>query len=159
MPISRRQAMLAQMSEHHGPPPAPVLIREHLGAYVGATTFFGRLVVMSGEARFEPAGLANSLVNVEPPPTVRHRDRTVVVVFGRFMLPWMNTGIVLTDQETIGQFTATLIFPTWQRRAIVIALRQAGFAAEVYRTPFSAGRQIGSATELQRFRQQHRALH
>jgi hypothetical protein len=115
-------------------------------------------VITSGEARFEPAGLGNSLVNVEQPPTVRHRDRTVVVVFGRFTLPWMNTGMVLTDHESIGQFTATLTFPTWQRRPIVIALRQAGFATEVYRTPFSSGIQIGSARELQRFRQQHRPL-
>jgi hypothetical protein len=64
----------------------------------------------------------------------------------------MNTALLLTDPTDIGQFTARLLFPAWQRRTIVTALAEAGFAVEVYRTAFSAGGQIGTVTELQRFR-------
>jgi hypothetical protein len=116
---------------------------------------FGRLVVEPNEARFEPMVYGNKL-NFDAAPTIHHTDRVVTVVFGWFGLPWMNTGLLLTDPAGIDQFTARLLFPAWQRKTIVAALIEAGFAVEVYRTVFSAGGQIGTATELQRFRRKRK---
>jgi hypothetical protein len=133
---------------------SPIFVRDHLSAAVGMNRYFGRLLVTFGEVYFEPRGVGNKL-NPEPAAPVRHDGDTVVVAYARFGFPWMNTGVVLTDAAAIGQSTATVLLPAWHRSSVIDAIRNAGFDVEVYPTVFSAGGEIGSLTELDRFRRGH----
>jgi hypothetical protein len=117
--------------------------------------FFGDLSVEPRTARFEPRGPGNKL-NVEDAVTVTQSTDSVVVVHGRWLPPWVNTGVVLTDSQALGTQTAVLMFAGWQRRRIVVALRDAGFTVEEYATATSAGGNLGSVAELERFRAQAR---
>jgi hypothetical protein len=115
------------------------------------STFFGRLRISSGEVAFLPEGWGNSL-NLEAALPLVHRDRALTVVFGRFLPPWMNSGLVLVDGAGSSSTVGVVLLPGWQRRPLVSAAERAGFDVTVYRTHFSAGGTIGTASELERFR-------
>jgi hypothetical protein len=117
--------------------------------------FFGRLRVSPGEVVFAPEGRANSL-NVELAKPILHRGRELAVVAGRLLPPWMNTGLVLVDSASPARIVGVVLLTAWQRRAVVAAATSAGFEVTVYRTSLSAGGGIGSVSELERFRREHR---
>jgi hypothetical protein len=118
----------------------------------------GTLRVFPGAVVFEPSegGLrrfANSTLNVDDPPAaIVHLDRDVAVVYGRFAVPWLNSGLVLVDPETLNRGTAVVQLPGWERGRLIDALSRAGFAVDVHRTAFSLGSSIGSQAELDRLR-------
>jgi len=131
-------------------------LRLSCSAAVRTNRFFGHLIIEPHSARFEPSGPGNKL-NLEAAETVTQSGSPVVVVHGRWLAPWMNTGVVLTDSKTLGTGTAVLSFRGGIRRTIVSALREAGFTVEDYATATSAGGNLGSVAELERFRAQRRA--
>jgi len=135
---------------------ATLPLRLQCSAAVRMNRFFGHLVIEPHSARFEPSGLGNKL-NLEPAVTVTQSTSPIIVVHGRWLAPWMNTGVVLTDAATLGTGTAVLGFRGGIRRTIVSALREAGFEVEDHATATSAGGNLGSVAELERFRSQRRA--
>ncbi len=99
------------------------------------------------------SGLANRALNVpEAPQAVVHREHHVAVIYARFGMPWLNTGVVLADTETLNTGTAVVQLPGWERRRLVEALHKAGFAVDLHPTAFSMGSEIGSRSELERLR-------
>jgi hypothetical protein len=116
--------------------------------------FFGQLRISPGEVAFTPRGWGNSM-NLEPVTPLVHTDRALTIVFGRVLLPWMNSGLVLVDSAGSPHKVGRVLLTSGQRRAVVSAATTAGFDATVYPTWISAGGGIGSVTELARFRREH----
>jgi hypothetical protein len=122
------------------------------------TRFIGALRVFPGAIVFAArdeglAGATNRAGNVEQPPaTVVHTDLEVAVIHGRFAAPWLNTGLVLVDTETLHGGTAIVQLAEWERRPLLDALRSAGFSLDVHEREFSIGSDIGSTVELKRMR-------
>ena len=131
-----------------------------LTVLVGMSRFLGSFAVEPGRLTFEPSqGVINDVLNIENATALVHTDTRVTLVWGRFLPPWLNTGVILVDhRQAGGAATAVLQMPTWNRRPLIAALRSAGFAPEVYRTQTSMGGQIGSESELSRFRSAHRPM-
>jgi hypothetical protein len=134
---------------------APLYEQGGLSALVTfLSRFMGTLRVFPGVAVFVPAleGLsrfANTALNVGDPPTaIVHRAPQVAVVHGTLAPPWLNTGVVLVDPDTLGEGTAVVQMPGWQRRRLVVALTECGFAVDAHQTAFSMGSGIGSQAEL-----------
>jgi hypothetical protein len=132
-----------------------LLVMRGLSVAIEMSRFFGDLVITPGCVGFEPKGAMNAAFNFAEPPSVRHTSDLVVVVSGRLLPPWLNTGVVLTDEEHLGTTTAVVQMPSWARRQLVDALHRGGFEVEHYRTLSSMGGQIGSLPELRRFRERH----
>lgn len=127
----------------------------NISCAVGMSRFFGRLVVSEGEVSFLPEGRANSL-NVDAPHPIAHRTHNLTLVRGRLLPPWMNSGIVLVDHsEPSPSGVGVVLLTAWQRRSVVDAARSAGFDVTVINTWTSAGGNIGSRSELDRFRSLH----
>lgn len=83
----------------------------------------------------------------------------MAVVWGRFLPPWLDAGVILIDHRQAGRrSTGVLQMPARDRQPLIAALRGAGFDAEVFRTRTSMGRQIGSESELTRVRSEHRTM-
>ena len=131
-----------------------------LTVLVGMSRFFGSFTVEPGRLTFEPSqGVINDVLNIENATALVHTDTRVTLVWGRFLPPWLNTGVILVDHRQAGSgATGVLQMPAWNRRPLIAALRRAGFAPEVYRTRTSMGGQIGSESELSRFRSAHRPV-
>jgi hypothetical protein len=134
-----------------------LLAMRGLSVAIEMSRFFGDLVIAPRCVRFEPRGRSNAALNFAEPPSVHHTSDPVVVVSGRFLPPWLNTGVVLADEERLGTRTAVVQMPSWARRRLVDALHRGGFEVEQYRTRSSMGGQIGSLSELRRFRESHTA--
>jgi hypothetical protein len=122
------------------------------------TRFIGALRVFPGAIVFAArdeglAGAMNRAMNVEQPPVkVVNTDQEVAVIQGRLAAPWLNTGLVLVDSETLHGGTAIVQFAGWERRPLLDALRSAGFSLDVHESEFSIGSDIGSTVELARMR-------
>jgi hypothetical protein len=120
--------------------------------------FAGDLRVFPGAVIFAASdrgvrGMANLALNAERPPvTVMHTDPEVALVCGRFAVPWLNSGVVLVDAQSIDGGTAVVQLPGWERRPLMAALRTAGFRVDLHRRAFSIGSDIGSTAELDRLR-------
>jgi hypothetical protein len=67
----------------------------------------------------------------------------------------MDTGVVLVDQGAAPPSHTAVVLLPGHRRKIVDASRAAGFDVRLYLTWFSSGGELGSASELDRFRRIH----
>jgi len=137
----------------------PLYERDGLSALVTfLSRFMGTLRVFPGALVFVPAAegvsrFGNSALNIDKPPVaIVHRAPQVAVVYGRFAVPWLNTGVVLVDPDTLAGGTAVVQMPGWHRRRVVPALDASRLAVDVHRTAFSIGSDIGSQAELDRLR-------
>jgi len=132
----------------------PLLVLDHLSVAIGVDRFFGSLVVAPGALCFTPKGWGNKL-NVADAPTLVHEGQRVTLVHGRLLPPWMNSGVVLVDPAQPNQWTGVVLVTSWQRRRVVRALADAGFEVADYATLFSAGGNLGTIAELDRFTRSH----
>ncbi len=158
--IEHRQAWPWQPGGVSATEPALPFVLAGLTVRVGMSRFFGSFTVESGCLTFEASqGVINEALNIEPAKALFHTDASVTVVWGRFLPPWLNTGVILIDHRQAGsRATGVLQMPTWHRRPLVAAFRNAGFVPEVFCTRTSMGGQIGSDTELICFRSTHRPM-
>lgn len=63
---------------------------------------------------------------------VEHVGQSVRVVTCRLMVPWIGTRVVVRGADRRGNpQTGIALFPTWSRRAVIDALRSAGFVVTV----------------------------
>jgi hypothetical protein len=117
-----------------------------LTVLVGMSRFFGSFTVEPGRLTFEPSEcVINDALNLEHATALVHTDTRVTLVWGRFLPPWLNTGVILVDhRQAGGGATGVLQMANRNRRPLVAALRSAGFAPYVYRTRTSMCGQIGS---------------
>lgn len=137
----------------------PFVVRA-LTVFVGVSRFLGSFTVEAGCLTFEPSEAPiNDALNIDKARSLVHTDPGVTVVWGRLLPPWLKTGVILVDYgQTGSRRTGVLQMASWNRRPLIAALRSAGFAPEVFRTRTSMGGQIGSETELSRFRSEHRPM-
>ncbi len=116
---------------------------------IGVDRFFGTLTIEPGTVRFVPGGVGNRLTPADA-PTLTQTAVSVVLIRGRLLPPWMNSGPVLVDPAQPHGWTGVVLLASWQRRRIVTALAAAGFQPRVVTTLASAGGQVGSTDELAR---------
>lgn len=123
---------------------------------VGMSRWIGRLSVDADTVSFRPTGQYVNSMNIEDTPaTLVQRDRTITVVVGRLLPPFMNSGVVIADSTGPARRVGVIRVAAWRRRRFVKAATVAGFSVEVHRTCFSSGDGIGSISELERFRRTH----
>lgn len=126
----------------------------HVSIAIGMSRFFGSVRLRPGYIAFEPQGIGNKL-NLEPARRIVHSEPRLTVLMGRLLPPWMNSGIVLVDQNAAESLTGTVTLTGGQRRWVIDSARAAGFEVDLYKTWTSAGGSIGSVAELERFRRSH----
>lgn len=146
----------SQSMEQGNARPAPTFWLKNVSGYVSMSRVFGHLRIVPGEVSFEPSSTANKWIAFEQPSRVVHHDPDLTVVIGRLLPPWLNSGLVLVDENAPGPYDLGVIqMASWQRRAATRALASAGFRISVLRTMTSMGGGIGSRSELDSFRQSH----
>ena len=80
----------------------------------------GHLLVGPEVLEIHPGPLSRRASRVE---SVRHMGTEVETYRARLLPPWVNCSVVVSDGST----TVLATFPTWMRKRICRALRQAGF--------------------------------
>ena len=103
-----------------------------VGASVRSVSGGGHLIVEQDYVALEPGRLTRRVTHVE---RVVQGPRTIQMIRGRLLPPWMNTHFVISD----GDETALAGVPGWSRRGIVRQLQQAGFSVEEEVSSFSRG--------------------
>ena len=103
-----------------------------VGASVRSVSGSGHLIVEHDCVALEPGPLTRRVTHVEP---VVQGPRTIQMIRGRLLPPWINTHFVISD----GDETALAGVPGWSRRGIVRQLQQAGFSVEEEVSSFSRG--------------------
>lgn len=106
----------------------PIVFR--VGVYVGAVGGGGRLLISPATIELQ-TGRATQMLSRSP--KIVHRERTVTLLTARFMPPWYDTALLLVGD---GQ-SATAVTSILRRRALRVALRQAGFEVKERVTWFS----------------------
>jgi hypothetical protein len=135
------------------PLPAEPFVVYCLSAVVGMARIFGSLIVAPGCVLFDQQGRLNELMTIVNVGRITHTDREITVVTARLLPPNINSAqVLLSDADLAEPATAVVQMPVWTRRSLVPVLRRAGFHVERYRTWISIGQEIGSRSELRRFR-------
>jgi hypothetical protein len=122
---------------------APVFVMGGLTALVGMSRFLGWLTVVPGYLIFDPSGkVLNKALNVQEPHRIAHADASVTIIWGRFLPPWLNTGVVLVGDPRFGEASVGVVqLPGWKRRSLVAALVRPSLA----HPPRTSGADGGSA--------------
>jgi hypothetical protein len=92
----------------------------------------GRLYIAPGVLELRPGPLSRRFANAD---TVRHSSSEVQVYRARFLPPWMNCALVVSD----GERTVRATIPTWMRRKVVAVLHGAGFQTVEKKTLIDTG--------------------
>ena len=92
----------------------------------------GTLTVAPGRLVLRVGRFSRRLTDVRE---IEHSDRTVTLLKGRLLPPYINTHVVIEAGDVVG--VAGL--PGWQRRRLRAALRAAGFVIEEHSGRFLTG--------------------
>jgi hypothetical protein len=112
-----------------------------VGANVKRWRSGGRLVVAPGSIAFETGSMLRAVTSVA---LVVHTDPRVTLITSRLALPWLNTHLVLFDENN------AVVASTWPlaRRRLRRALHAAGFAVDEVKTWFSWGDNLRAQHEM-----------